>query len=318
MARSTSAASSAGVASARAMRVGARLAPLQNMRSPFTDRIHLRIDTWRRPVRKRRRSDTRLPAASRTRTSTDACSRCASPRAWGHHRRGRSTVTVHSTVLGPAASVRSVPWSTAPTVVRRCTSVAATASRSAVSASTARSGPASTQRVTRWRMRTGPDSSRCTGRQMPPGFQSGSMASQCWKTPVMFRLWVRFGLRTRTRPRRRAGARSATAELVADLELVGEEVPLRGAEVGPVEPHVALVEEAVEAEPPPAVVGARGLLEAHPVEQRAVVVGEGRSRAPVAGHRDRLPARVVQVRRRRRCGADLRRPAQPASGRGGP
>ena len=40
-------------------------------------------------------------------------------------------------------------------------------------------------------MRTGPDCSSRTGRQMPPGFQSWSSRSQCWNTPVRLRLAVR-------------------------------------------------------------------------------------------------------------------------------
>ena len=42
-------------------------------------------------------------------------------------------------------------------------------------------------------MRTGPVSRSRTGRQMPPGFHSGSRLSQCEKTPVI----VRFAVRSR-------------------------------------------------------------------------------------------------------------------------
>ncbi len=40
-------------------------------------------------------------------------------------------------------------------------------------------------------MRTGPVRSMRTSDQMPPGFQAGSMQSQCWNTPVRFRLALR-------------------------------------------------------------------------------------------------------------------------------
>ncbi len=157
----------------------------------MTDMIQRRMRTDRSPVRKRRRSETALPAASRRRTSTSTASRCGEPRAWGHHRRGRSIVTDHSTVLAPAASVWSMPWSTPPTVVRTWASTPAAASISAVNDNTARSAVASVHRVVSRAIRTGPVSTRWTGRQIPPGFQSGSKQSQCWKTPVMFRLLVR-------------------------------------------------------------------------------------------------------------------------------
>ena len=84
------------------------------------------------------------------------------------------------------------------------------------------------------------------------------------------------GLR-RARQLDRQRVLGAGAELVGDLERVGGEVALGVAEVGAVEPDVALVEEAVEAQPPPAVAGAGGLVEGRAVQQRAVVVGEGRA-----------------------------------------
>jgi hypothetical protein len=40
-------------------------------------------------------------------------------------------------------------------------------------------------------MRTGPVSRSLTGRQMPPGFQSGSRLSQWENTPVIVRFFVR-------------------------------------------------------------------------------------------------------------------------------
>ena len=117
---------------------------------------------------------------------------------------------------------------------------------------TARSASASRHSTRRRSMRTGPVSSRRTGRQRPPGFQSGSMQSQCWNTPVMLRLARRSGWRRAGRPRRRARARRRAAAQVGDVERVGEEVALGVAEVGAVEPHVALVEDPVERQPAPA------------------------------------------------------------------
>ena len=109
-------------------------------------------------------------------------------------------------------------------------------------------------------------------------------------------------LRLAVRSLRRAQATSTASTCsrreageVGDLEGVGEEVALGVAEVGAVEPHVGLVEDAVEDHP---VAGARRAgveLEAGAVEQRAVAVGE-RRRASASGRgRDRLPAVVVVV-----------------------
>ena len=99
------------------------------------------------------------------------------------------------------------------------------------------------------RMRTGPVSSMRTGRQIPPGFQSGSMQSQCWKMPVRLRLAVRSVGRvqaTSTASRWSGRAR----ERGGHLEGVGKEVPLGVAEVLAVQPDVALVEDAVEGQKP--------------------------------------------------------------------
>ena len=65
-------------------------------------------------------------------------------------------------------------------------------------------------------MRIGPVDSMETGRQMPPGFQSGSRQSQCWKTPVRLRLWVRSvcGEHATSTPRR-CSVRSASASVTS-------------------------------------------------------------------------------------------------------
>jgi hypothetical protein len=87
----------------------------------------------------------------------------------------------------------------------------------------------------------------------------------------------------------------ADARQGSDVEGVREEVPLRVAEVGAVEPHVGLVEDAVERHPatPPGV--GLGQLVAAPVQQRSVVVREVRMVAPVPGHRDLCPRAVVDL-----------------------
>ena len=153
-----------------------------------------------------------------------------------------------------------------------------------------------------------------------PGFQSGSRQSQCWNTPVMLRLAVRS-------PGAAAGDLDGevvlrpAAQRVGDLEGVGDEVALGVAEVGPVEPHVALVEEAVEGEPRPAL-GRRALgVERAAVQERTVAVGEGRGGAPVARHLDVLPAARRRSRRPARRAAGPRRRGRPArcrTGRGRP
>jgi len=87
---------------------------------------------------------------------------------------------------------------------------------------------------------------------------------------------------------------AALGQPVGDLELVRGEVALGVAEVAPVEPHVALVEEAVEHQPRPLTRGAGGRLEAAPVEQRPVGVGERLGRAPVPRDLHGRPAGVVE------------------------
>ncbi len=82
---------------------------------------------------------------------------------------------------------------------------------------------------------------------------------------------------------------------IGDLEGVREEVALGVADVAAVEPHVALVEEAVEGQPRSA--AGRWPLGREPcaVQQRPGRVGEFGTRLPVPRHRDRRPRRVVEV-----------------------
>jgi hypothetical protein len=85
------------------------------------------------------------------------------------------------------------------------------------------------------------------------------------------------------------------AEGARHLEAVREEVALGVTEVAAVEPHIALVEEAVEREPRPPPGRRRGCVEVAAVKQRPVGSGERRRRAPVPWHGDRIPPRIVEV-----------------------
>jgi hypothetical protein len=87
----------------------------------------------------------------------------------------------------------------------------------------------------------------------------------------------------------------ALGQPVGDLELVRGEVALGVAEVAAVEPHVALVEEAVEHQPGPLARGAGTGLEPASVQQRPVGVGERLGRPPVAGDLHGRPRRVVEA-----------------------
>jgi hypothetical protein len=88
---------------------------------------------------------------------------------------------------------------------------------------------------------------------------------------------------------------AALAHGLGHVERVREEVALGVPDVGPVEPHVAQVEEALEGEPDPPARLRRREVEASPVEQGAVVPGERRSGAPVAGDVELHPRGVVEV-----------------------
>ena len=290
--------------------VGPWLAPFRNRRSPLTVKHPVAHRTWRRPVRsaragrltdavgeRRPRRRRRAAAGRRARAATTAP--------------GRSTVSVHSTWFSPAASVPLVSlldgvahapsrWWPRPARPRRAPLGSAT---------TARASLASRHSTRRCGCGPGRSRSRRTGRQIPPGFQSGSRQSQCWNTPVMLRLAVRSRLRGAGRPRRRARARVRAGERLGDLERVREEVALGVAEVGAVEPDVALVEDAVER---PASCrrrpGRRSWSKRVRYSSGPSRVGERRRRPPVAGHLDRLPVGVVEARR-----ASVRRSSSSAT-----
>ncbi len=98
---------------------------------------------------------------------------------------------------------------------------------------------------------------------------------------------------------------------IGDLVGVGEEVALGIAEVGAVEEHVGLVEDAVQHHPVARPGGAGIELEPGAVQERPVAAREGGRRAPVSGDRDALPSVVVEVQAE---GA----PAEVVVGDGGP
>ena len=80
-------------------------------------------------------------------------------------------------------------------------------------------------------MRTGPVSVTRTGRQMPPGFQAGSMWPPAWRVPVMLRRpW---GSRTALQVTSTARAWPDRAWRPGHLEGVGDEVALGVAQVAP-------------------------------------------------------------------------------------
>ncbi len=98
---------------------------------------------------------------------------------------------------------------------------------------------------------------------------------------------------------RRCSARSLQG--LRHLERVRGEVALGRAEVLAVEPHVAVVEDAVELEEPTARAGTVGAVvrvrtgEAAAVQDGSVVFREGRFVAPVMRYRNRRPGAVLAV-----------------------
>ena len=82
---------------------------------------------------------------------------------------------------------------------------------------------------------------------------------------------------------------------LGDFEGVGEKVALRVAQVGAVEPHVGLVEDAFESDEAALAGAGWGEVEVVAVHQRAVAGGELGSEAPVAGNGDLSPRGIVVV-----------------------
>jgi len=83
--------------------------------------------------------------------------------------------------------------------------------------------------------------------------------------------------------------------LLGYLELMGEEITLGVADVRAVEPHVALVEDAVEAKPDSILAGRNRRVEPVPVEQRAIDCGQFGCARPVPRHDDRRPSVFAEV-----------------------
>ena len=84
-------------------------------------------------------------------------------------------------------------------------------------------------------------------------------------------------------------------ELIGDLEAVGEEVAVGVADVGAVEPHIALGEHAVELDPRASIGGGSRPREPGPVQDRAVGGRELGCAAPMTGHVGERPRRVIVV-----------------------
>ena len=265
-----------------------------NSRSPLTEHVQ---SFQARPRAARCAAGAGRSARRRRRPRRRSSVSGWSPSDRGHHSRGSSMSRFQLTSLRPAASgARARPRP------RRRPSVRSAHGARAVAVEpgrTAAGGPATSsasRHSTRKRsMRTGPVSYTCTGRHSPPGFQSRSMPSQCWNTPGDGAPSAVPALRRARHLDRPRTCSSPMPRQRRDVERVREEVALRVAEVGAVEPDVGLVEDAVERHPAAAALRRRGQLEALAVEQRAVAVGELGMVAPVAGHGDLGPRRVVDV-----------------------
>ena len=269
-ASSTSRRTSSGVASASPGRVGTTLADLRNSRSPLIEHTQSFQATSRSPVRRERRSLTSPSTSSSTSMSLSGWS----PSARGHHRAGRSTSSDHSISLVPAATGCSVsPTSTPAAVVRTRTVRATSLSRQHREAEvgTGLVGVAAQHAEAIELGRTGvvdehrpPQAARVPG----PVDGLGVLEDAGDVAPAA-------GAALRV-ARHLDGQDVLVAEPGErrDVEAVREEVPLRVAEVGAVEPHVGLVEDAVEGDPAAAPLGRRVEVEPAAVEDRAVAGGQ--------------------------------------------
>ena len=229
------------------MRVGPWFEPFRNSRSPLTLAIQERRRTWRRPVRRWRSSDGAaalvgvehdldVEVVERRRRRARAATRGA----------GRSIVTVHSTSFAPGRErlVGDVV-DAAERAVHATPCAASSLSSVARSTSTARSAVASRHSARSRAMRTGPvsvDAHRPPdAARVPVGVEAVPVLEDAGEVALGGEVG-------------RAGAGhldgevvlAAGAQRVGHLEGVREEVALGVAEVGAVEPDVALVEEAVE------------------------------------------------------------------------
>ena len=83
--------------------------------------------------------------------------------------------------------------------------------------------------------------------------------------------------------------------LLGYLELMGEEITLGVADVRAVEPHIALVEDAVEAKPDSILARRNRRVEPVPVQQRAIDCGQFGRAGPVPRHYDGRPSVFAEV-----------------------
>ena len=178
---------------------------MTNIGSPLTVNTQSCSTTSRRPVRTLRESLT----TSSTDISTSTSVRSWSPSDHGHHSRGSLMSRFQSTSLRPPASDCSCWSSSCPsTRVDTRTARAASLSKRACNRRWARVSLTSRHKTRHRSIRTGPVVSMRTGRQRPPGFQLGSIASQFWNTPVM----VRFVFRLRCGGQATSTARTCSVD----------------------------------------------------------------------------------------------------------
>ena len=290
-ASSTSRRTSAGVASASPGRVGSRLAPFRNSRSPLIEQTQSFQATSRSPVRRERRS---LSSPS-TNSSTSMSVSGWSPSACGHHSRGRSTSSDHSISLTPAASGCSVSPTTTPSADVRTRTVRARVAVEAgvqaqvgaglVGVAAQHAQPVELDRPGVVHEHGTPDAPR-----VPVPVDGLGVLEQTGDVAPTGRAALGVA-------RHLDGQHVVVAEpgQRGDVEAVREEVALRIAEVGAVEPDVGLVEDAVERDPPAGADGRGGELEALAVQDRPVA-GELRAvRPPVTGDGDLGPLVVGDV-----------------------
>ena len=287
---------------------------MRNRRSPLIEHTQSFHATSRSPVRRARRS---LSSPS-TNTSTSMSVSGCSPSARGHHRRGRSTSSDQSISLTPAASGCSVSPTTAPSRGRahahRAGDVAvepgvqAQVGAGVVGVAAQHAQPLELHRSGVVDEHRPPE----TARVPVPGDGLGVLEQPGDVAPA-----ARAALRV-------AGHLDGQDVVVAeagqrgDVEAVREEVALRVAEVGAVEPHVGLVEDAVERHP--AALARRPVVRARSGGGRGSARRSWRTSGSIASGRGRRSRATSSRRRRGRCrrGGARRRRRGPATGRTAP
>ena len=261
--------------------MGPALTPFRNSRSPLTLSTQRCIATCRSPVR----TDRAWLGSWSTDTATSRVDRGWSPRTAGHHRRGLSTPNVHSTALVPASqgllqlSLDGGVDGRADPDGAGLVAVELGADRDV--------GPLGFGVSAQHPHAVDPHRTRPLDADAAP--QAARVPRRVHAVPVL----EDAGQVALGAPVLRLGAghldgesrARAEAGEVRDLVGVGEEVALGVTEVGAVEEHVGLVEDAVEDHPVAGSAGSGVELEPGPVDQRTVALGEGRGGAPVTrGH----------------------------------